>query len=410
MSNSILPQQERTGVGLHDGAAAATVDAVAVESTEAAVPTEFDLHGFVGIRLVDADPADARAVGRQLGPIAGTLDREPDITIRFVDEIPTSSTLNYLGVGEAAFTDSDFLVLRAKHKARARVRIPFEAIGGRCEIVCEKGVPAVPLLIAIVNLTALAKGVLPLHASAFNYEGVGVLATGWSKGGKTESLLAFMARGASYVGDEWVYLSPGGEMMHGIPEPIRVWDWHLGYLPEYRALVGRAARARLGTVRLVESVDRAMAENGHGRRLAARTLRRAMPIVKKQGCVDMRPHELFGEDSCALSGSLDKVFFVASHASADVTVTPVNPRDVADRMVFSLEEERSDFMSYYRSFRFAFPEAANELIDGTEELQRELVRKAFADKEAYALHHPYPVALPALFDAMKRYCEPGGSC
>ena len=36
------------------------------------------------------------------------------------------------------------------------------------------GLPAVPLLIPIVNLTALANGALPMHASAFTHDGVGV--------------------------------------------------------------------------------------------------------------------------------------------------------------------------------------------------------------------------------------------
>ncbi len=64
--------------------------------------------------------------------------------------------MRYLGVDEAAFTDDAFLILRSKHKARAKVQIPFEQIGGeRCEIICERGLPVVPLLIAIINLTPL---------------------------------------------------------------------------------------------------------------------------------------------------------------------------------------------------------------------------------------------------------------
>lgn len=70
-----------------------------------------------------------------------------------------------------------------------------------------------PLLIALVNATALSKGVLPLHASAVTFEGTGPLVAGWSKGGKTEALLSFMRRGALYVGDEWVYLS--ADRIHG---------------------------------------------------------------------------------------------------------------------------------------------------------------------------------------------------
>ena len=142
---------------------------------------DYDLHGLAGVRVVGATARDAAAVDRQLGPIRGPLRRDPDIVVRFVDHLDVEGPLRLLGVDDAGFTDDAFLVLRARHKARARVLIPLDRIGRRCEIVCERGLPAVPLLIATLNLTVLARGALPLHASAFFHDGCGVVVTGWSK-------------------------------------------------------------------------------------------------------------------------------------------------------------------------------------------------------------------------------------
>ncbi|MGH2524522.1 MAG: hypothetical protein ACRDH2_18605, partial [Anaerolineales bacterium] len=361
--------------------------------------TDFDLHGLAGIRLLNASPADAAAVTRQLGPIQAPLTREPDLVIRFVDRLTTTSRVRTLGLDEAGFTDDAFLVLRSKHKARARVQIPFEQIGKQCQIVCESGLPAVPLLIPILNLTVLAKGALPLHASAFTYNGVGALTTGWSKGGKTETLLAFMAHGASYIGDEWVYLTGDGGQMYGIPEPIRVWDWHLNYLPEYRKLVGAGDRARLGAIRLAQSLDRALPDRSGLPPVKA--VRRVMPLLKRQSFVDMHPKKLFGPGFGALAGPLHKIFFVVSHETPDVRVEPMAPDEVARRMVFSLQHERLDFMAYYYKFRFAFPEAANDFIEQAEQLQRERLIRVLADKPAYAVYHPYPVPIQSLFEAVQ---------
>ena len=366
---------------------------------------DYDLHGLAGIRLVDASPSDAAAVTRQLGPIQAPLAREPDIVIRFVERLSTSSQVRYLGVDEAGFTDDAFLVLRSKFKARARVQIPFAQIGKRCEIICETGLPAVPLLIPILNLTVLSKGAIPLHASAFTYNGTGVLTTGWSKGGKTETLLAFMAQGAEYIGDEWVYITADGQRMYGIPEPIRVWDWHLHDLPRYRTLVGRSDRARLGAIKLVQSVDRVMPKGSGRGFFPAKVMNRMMPVLRRQLFVDMHPQKLFGAGFGKLAGSLQKVFFVVSHETPGVTVAPMDPQEIARRMVFSLQHERLDFMAYYLKFRFAFPEASNELIERAEELQRETLARVLAGKEAYAVYHPYPVSIPALFDAISPLCE-----
>lgn len=362
---------------------------------------DYDLHGLAGIRLINPSPSDAAAVTRQLGPIQAPLGREPDIVIRFVERLPTSSRVRYLGVDEAGFTDDAFLVLRSKHKARAKVQIAFEQIGKQCEIVCESGLPMVPLLIPILNLTVLNKGAIPLHASAFTYKGTGVLTTGWSKGGKTETLLAFMARGAEYIGDEWVYITADGARMYGIPEPIRVWDWHLQDLPQYRSLVGRSDRARLGAIKLAQSMDRALPRRAGRDFFPAKVMNRMMPVLKRQMFVDMHPKKLFGRGFGSLSGTLQKVFFVVSHETPDVTVQPMDPLEIARRMVFSLQHERLDFMAYYMKFRFAFPDAKNELIERAEELQREVLTRVLANKDAYAVYHPYPVPIPSLFDAIQ---------
>lgn len=366
---------------------------------------DFDLHGFAGIRLINASERDAATVTRQLGPIQASLAREPDVVIRFVDRLPLSSPVRYLGVDDAAFTDDAFLVLRSKHKARAMVQIPFEQIGEQCEIVCERGLPAVPLLIPILNLTVLGKGVLPLHASAFTYNGIGVLTTGWSKGGKTEALLAFMARGATYIGDEWVYLNGDSRKLYGIPEPIRLWDWHLNELPQYRARVGRGDRARLRALRMLVSMEQAAPDGARSAFAPARALNRITPLLKRQLYVQMPPKRLFGSGAAALSGPFDRLFFVVSDDSSSIHVQNADPREIAQRIAFSLQHERLDFLAYYLKFRFAFPGRANLLIERAAELEQELLARSLAGKPAYAVSHPYPVSIPALFDAMRPMVE-----
>ncbi len=369
--------------------------------------SEFDLHGIVGIRLLNATPNDIAAVKRQLGPIQKSLSRTPDIIIRFVDQIPLSSSVRYLGLDDAGFTDDAFFVFRGKHQAHVRVQIPFNQIGnGQCEIICERGAPAVPLLIPILNLTAISKGALPLHASAFNYNGKGILTTGWSKGGKTETLLAFAANGAEYIGDEWVYISSDGQHMYGIPEPIRVWYWHLQQMSYYKSKVGRSDLARLKTLRFFVKSMEVMESSGIKRGSGLPKLtRRIKALLKQQMHVDLPPEKLFGNMVGANKGSPDKVFFVASCDDPQITVQPIRPQEIAQRMVFSLQEERMDFMSYYLRFRFAFPDISNSFIEQVEEIQREILTKVMAGKETYAVYHPYPFSIPELFEVLRPYCS-----
>jgi len=367
-----------------------------IEPTANAI--DFDLHGIVGIRLLDATPEDASAVLRQLGPIQAPLERTPDLVIRFVDPQPEPIPVRLLGLDDAGFTDDSFLILHHRQRP-VRVRIPFDQIGGQCEIVCEHGLPAVPLLVPIINLAALAKGVIALHAAAFHYHGQGVLVTGWSKGGKTETLLGFLARGAEYIGDEWVYLSGEERRMFGIPEPVRVWDWHLADLPEFRALLSVSERGRLAAWRGLHKLADLAAAPGHPLS-RVRVCRKARDLVKKQPYVDVDPQRLFGRRLGSMRGTVDRLLFVVSHDRPETLAAPISPVEVADRMVASLQYEEREFRGYYQMARFAFPQLSNDVIDFAEERRRELLARALEAIPAHTVFHPYPAHIPSLVQAI----------
>jgi hypothetical protein len=369
--------------------------------------SDFDLHGIVGIRLLNATTSDIEAVKKQLGPIQKPLSEPPDIVIRFVERMEFSSPVRYLGVDDAGFTDNAFFIFRGKHKGRVTVQIPFDQIGSRqCQIVCESGLGAVPLLIPILNMTALSKGALPLHASALCYNGKGILVTGWAKGGKTETLLAFVANGAEYIGDEWVYISNDGQHMYGIPEPTRVWYWHLQQMPHLKGMVGRRDLMRLQTlnafVNFIGRLESGQLGRGSG---TSQFLRRLKALIKQQLSVQLPPEKLFGRSPGTDTVRPEKIFLVASHAASDLTVERLDPKEIANRIVFSLQEERMGFLSYYWKYRFAFPECSNRLIDQAEEIQRRILLKILDGKDAYAVHHPYPFSIPGLFEVIRPYCN-----
>jgi hypothetical protein len=261
----------------------------------------------------------------------------------------------------------------------------------------------VPHLVAIVNLIALARGVLPLHASAFTWNGAGVLATGWAKGGKTEALLAFLSEGAAYVGDEWIYLGGEGPRMHGIPEPIRVWDWQLRETPWLRGRLATGARARLAALR---ALSRPLAGLSAGGGAAARLARRARPLVDAQRWVQLPPREFFGAERCVASALPDALFLVGSHEAPEVAVRRIAPSEVAARMLASLAFERAELVATYQKLRFAFPAARNRWLDGAEAREGELLERALAPLPAFEVLHPYPVSFAALHAAMRPYCIP----
>lgn len=359
---------------------------------------DIDLHGLVGIRLIGAGAGDRRAVERQFGPAGPPSSRPPDITISYVDEIAGAATERLLGAREYAFCDDGFVVLRGRNKRAVRVLLPMESIGGPCELVCEHGVGRVPLLVAIVNLTLGANGALAVHASAFTLGDRGVLTMGWSKGGKTEALLAALTRGGSYVGDEWIHLH-GRRQMSGIVEPMRVWDTHLSSLPDLRRRVPPLDRARMGALGLARPLGRL--RHPVGQRVAA--------LAAGRRFVDLTPEQLVDEPTplTPRTASLDQVVLVTSGAGPSIEVRPIDAAEVADRMRASLAYERAPLDAAYEAWRFAFPHLQNPLLDTVDERERAALHHFLAGVEVCEVRHPYPVDLSALGDAIDEIVRVG---
>jgi hypothetical protein len=363
--------------------------------------TDFDLHGLVGVRVVDGAPADISVVSRQLGHRETTLDREPDLTVRFVDRL-APSPLTLVGVGESGYDDDSFYLLRAKGGSTRRTKLPFDRLGPGAEIVCERGIPAVPHLLAVVNLVLLTRDVLPLHATALEVDGDGILVTGWSKGGKTETLLAATRHGARYVGDEWVHLPPDGRML-GLPEPIRLWAWQLAQRPDLLASRTPAERRRLRMWSTVSRVADSVADHG-GR--AAGPVRRVAPALGRQAYLQVPPVDLFGADGIVPSARLDAVVLVLSHEAPATVIHHAEPGEIARRMAASLAEERAPLMVHYRQFRYAFPDRPSPLLESAGDLESRLLAERLDHVPSAKVTHPHPCDVHelgrAVLDAARR--------
>jgi hypothetical protein len=153
--------------------------------------------------------------------------------------------------------------------------------------------------------------------------------------------------------------------------------------------------------------------------LATRTLNRASALVANQMCVDLAPERLFAGRLAAAGGEQrqgaaspssapvapERILFVVSHERPEITVQPIAPQEVAERMLFSLAEEDQRLASCYLKFRFAFPQRRNELMERAHELRRALLQAALAGKSTFEVRHPYPVSLPELYRALEKVCS-----
>jgi hypothetical protein len=370
--------------------------------------TSLSLHGLATVAIEGARPSDIAVIRRQLGPLPDGVSDTPDLTVRFVDRLAETGPLRHVGL-EAAHDEDRFVVLKGRRKTSVRVELPLEQLGVRpVVIVAERGLGAVPFLLPVLNVLLLAKGVVPVHASAFVHDGRGVLVTGWAKGGKSEALLAFADRGATYVGDEWVYLLADGSAMGGLPEPMRLWDWQLGMVPRIRARVGISRRARLGAAAALSTGLSAVSATPGIRSSAVGDLsRRTGAIVDRQRSVQVAPARLFAGRMSAGLVPLDTVILIESSTSPAATVEAITSATVATQTAATVRHELLDLEALYLAFRFAFPDRRNALIESLPELLEARLATAFAAPRCLLVRHPYPPDIAALYDLIEPALDHG---
>lgn len=358
-------------------------------------PMDFDLHGIVGVRVINARTEEAAGVRAQLGPILRPLKRPPDLTVRFVPQLPVPG-LRYIEPGRSGFTKDGYFILA--HRRRPVVaRMPFGAAGNEYEIECEHGTRSVPMLEDLVRLVALSKGYVPLHASAFEYQGTGVIVAGGPHAGKTSCLLAFARTGARFVSDDLLLLSGDGRTMLGVASDISVADWQLDQLPSSRQRLGAVRRALLAGTRQLDRLQPGtwsgeLGALGHA----------AVPALRRRLEVSLPPEAVFKRvGSCVADAGA--VFLALSHDSPEIHVERVDPTHLASRLAAALRLQLHPLFEHYLAYRFAFPSRRFELLEQAETRAEDLLRRALAERDTFVVRHPHPVALEGLRRAMQPF-------
>lgn len=353
------------------------------DGTAAARTDDYDLHGIVGVRVVNASAADRARVERHIGSRRASLARAPDIVVRFVDRLQTGA-LRYVEPGRIAADDAGLVWLRDGRRPM-RARLVFGG-RGRYEIVCERGTTSIPFLNLLVNDVALDRGCVAVHASAVNCHGTGVLMPAWAHGGKTTALAALLARGAQYVGDEWIFLAPDGARMHGVLQPLHVPAWQLAQMSA------------------AGSVDRSVAAAADALAALAPSQRLAEGVRRRLGRT-IDPASAFGPDRVRESSPLDVVMMMIRHESPDIRVEPCDSPSIVSRIEAATAAETQPLITAALARDFALAGHCAADFERSRE-RRALLTRAIAGKAAFLVYHPSRCRLDALAAAITAHCVP----
>lgn len=358
---------------------------------------EYSIHGSVGVQLTEPFAHSENWLER----FQTTLEEQPDIQVQIAEILP-DEPLRYIELHRHGYSASGFVVL-TKGASPKKVLIPLENVGGNCVITCEQGASSVPMLQEIIHLTAMNKGFLPLHASAFHHEGKTVIASGWPQGGKTSLLLAFTTQGAEYISDDWTYLDSDCHAL-GIPLPVTVRAWQLEQLQELNDQLGRNKQLKLQTIKGLGSVADAFTKAPLPKALSKLSAKISDRLDDRAN-VTVSPERLFGDDFSAKGGAVDAVLLTISHDSPEIEVESVPSEQGLAQLAQMQMHEWEDVLSAYEAYHAAMPEKHNIFLETLPQYLNELIQTRLKDVPVYRVYHPHPVNLDALYQTVLPYLK-----
>lgn len=362
---------------------------------------DFDLFGLLRVRAESANERQLARIAHQLGVEPRRSSGRADLTISFAPATTEGRPLLMAGP-DAGAVDGSFVIV----DGGARTAIPFDALGEGAVIRCDPGVTSVPHLVPLVNALFLSVGVLPLHASTADLDGLGIAMAGWSKGGKTEALLALISAGAAPVADEWTYAEPRSGMAHGALGPVRLTAEHLSERPELRRLVGRRRRARMTIAGAGLRAYRSIPDRSWRRAPAFRWLHRFVGLLETASGADLSLATL-GAHGGMRTVRLQRLVLVMASERPETSLSTIDPSTAVERMVAAHMHHRRALLDRYETFRFCFPDRRSELIETLETRERALLAQLVGEREVSVVTHPHPASIGQLRATLLRALDDG---
>jgi hypothetical protein len=256
-----------------------------------------------------------------------------------------------------------------------------------------------------LQVSLVAGGSVAVHASSVEIDGRGVLVSGWSESGKTETALAMMESGARFVSDKWTIIGQDRELS-AFPINVGVRRWVLEYLPTLKSSITLGARAQFAVAR-IGSVLLAPAGRGRARNRATAMIRDAARLATALGdraafsAKDIR--EAYGQvDDPTRRVPTRAVIVLVSVPGSAITTEPADPAWAAARLARSAAYERRSYFGLLQRAGFASIHRPSSVLEAAIEREESLLRSILEGCTVVAVRAPFPTDPTRVADAIAR--------
>jgi hypothetical protein len=236
-----------------------------------------------------------------------------------------------------------------------------------------------------------ARGAVAVHSAAVSVGGRGVLVAGWSESGKTETALALVEGGASFVSDKWTVIGDDGTAA-AFPISVGVRGWVLPHLPRLRAALGAAPRARFAATRIARTAARALP----GGDLVDRVVGMADRVALTPSAV----RRAYGDEAAPWHVPLRAVAVLTTVPGPGVRAQRADPARLAERLARTADFERRGLFELHDRACWALPDRERGVRERLLAHEREFLRGVLARTMVIEVQAPFPTDPRPVADAI----------
>ncbi|MEA2184887.1 MAG: hypothetical protein QOF69_4072 [Solirubrobacteraceae bacterium] len=358
----------------------------------------YDLAGPVALGVTESvEESSRRFVASQMDPFPGAPSTaDPDVLIDAGPSPAITEIQNPANDGLVTGSDGDALYVRA---GDGWCRLPATGrTGGPARFVLSGGFPLWRVFKTVmrpaIQLALLPAGAVAVHSASVEFEGAGIVVAGWSESGKTETALALMESGASFLSDKWTVWDAGAQLS-AFPIGVGIRRWVLPYLPRLRGSLTRAARAQFAAAGAADRATRPLRGGRRGGRLAGlagEAMDRAVALADRAALTPTELRAAYGQtDDPARRVRAGCIVLLANVATDEVSVQETDPAVAAARLARSGAYERRVWFALQERARFALPAAAaGPTMEEVVERERALLGPLLASTRILTVRAPFP--------------------
>jgi hypothetical protein len=369
---------------------------------------QYEIARALRLEFSAADDHAARFVESALDPwgVAPRADAPPDVRIGELTERPHDAELqNPAGDSLSTAIGARGAYVRANGLWCA---VPPPRLEGPFAFAAERGFPLAQVFGRFVRpaiqLAANDHGAVAVHGSTVVVEGRGIVIAGWSETGKTETALALVEEGASFLSDKWTLVFGDGSVAC-FPITIGVRRWLLRYAPTLRRRLPRAARLQFAAAAAGEAAARITAPLARRGGVVAATHAAAAELATLAQRASLSPSQLsaaYGQSPPTGRERLAALVLLTTTVDGVPHAVPRDPTWAARRLARSASYERRDYLTVAERARYIRDdEDSTDIARLIEDREERHLSSVLASVRVIEVRAPFPTDPRRVVDAVR---------